>query len=71
MKINVKVKPRSGEQKIEKSDEGLMVYLKSAPEDNKANIELLKALKKYFGKNVKIIKGKTSKNKVIEVKNAD
>jgi len=43
--------------------------LKKSPEDNKANEELTKLLKKYFNeKNVKIIKGLTSRNKIIEVK---
>jgi len=71
MIINVKVKPNRGEQKIEESNGGLIVSLKSYPENNKANIELLKLLKKHFGKDIKIIKGKNSRNKVIEVKNAN
>lgn len=67
MLVNIKVKIKSGEQRVEKTSEGLTVYLKSEPENNKANLELLKVLKKYFGKDIKIIKGKTSKNKTIQV----
>ena len=69
MKLKIKVKPNSSQQKIEKiSDKEYKVYLKSVPEKGKANQELLKLLKKYFKKQTKIIKGKTSKNKVVELK---
>ena len=67
MLINIKVKIKSSEQRIEKSGDGLIVYLKSEPENNKANIELIKLLRKYFGQDVNIIKGKTSRNKVVKV----
>lgn len=68
MKIGVKVKPSSGKREIEKlSDSRYVIYLKSQQEKNKANIELLKLLKKHFKKSVKILRGKTSKNKIIEI----
>ena len=68
MKIEVKVKPNSGKQEIEKlSDSKYLVCLKSQPEHNKSNIELLKLLKKQFKKPVKILRGKTSKNKVVKI----
>jgi uncharacterized protein (TIGR00251 family) len=69
MIINVKVKPNSGKQEIENIDDNnYKISLKLKPEDNKANIELIKLLKKHFGKNIKIIKGLRSRNKVIEIK---
>ncbi len=68
MKINIKVKPGSAEQSIVKIDENnYKVNLKSAPEKGKANLELLKLLKKEFGKQAKIIKGFSSRNKVVEI----
>ena len=68
MIIKVKVRPNSGEQKIEKiSDSEFIVRLKMIAEDNKANIELMKLMKKYFGKHIKIIKGLKSSMKIIEV----
>jgi len=68
MIVRIKVKPNSREQKIEQiSDNEFKIYLKERPEENKANLELLKLLKKEFKKNVKIIKGKTSRNKVVEI----
>lgn len=69
MILKIKVKPNSNKQEIEKIDEdNYKISLKSKPEDNKANIELIKMLKKHFGKDVKIIKGLKSKNKIVEVK---
>jgi len=46
------------------------VWLKSAPENNKANVELIKLLSKSFkvpGGSVKIVRGKTSRKKVVEI----
>ena len=67
MIIKVKVKPASKKQEIIKTDEGYVVSVKGKAEKNKANIELLKALNKHFGKDVRIIKGFKSKNKIVEV----
>jgi len=69
MRIEVFVKPKSGKQKVEKvSDYKYRVFLKKEAEDNKANIELLKLLKKYFGKEVRILKGMRIRSKIIEVR---
>ena len=68
MIIKIKLHPNSSQEKIEKiSDENFEVWLKEKPIDNKANIELIKLLKKYFGKQVKIKSGFTSRNKIIEI----
>jgi len=68
MKLKIKVRVSSGKQEVEKiSDEEYSVFLKSAPENNEANLELLKVLKKYFGKEIKIKSGFTSRRKVVEV----
>ncbi len=67
MIIKVKVKPNSKKQEIRKiNEEKYEVNLKSPAEKNKANIELIKLLKKHFKKKIKIKSGLTSKNKVIE-----
>ena len=71
MIINIKVKPSSGKQEIEKiSNNQYLINLKNPPEDNKANLELIKILKKHFKRNIKIIKGQKSKNKIIEIQTA-
>jgi len=68
MIIQVKVYPSSGREEIEKLNEKeYKVYLKKPAEDNKANIELLKMLKRYFKVEARIIKGLTSKNKIVEI----
>lgn len=69
MIIEVKVKPNSKKQEIIKiSENEYKISLKEKAENNKANIELLKLLKKYFGREVEIIKGLKNKNKIVEVK---
>ncbi len=72
MIINLKVKTSSEKQEIKKiSSNNYLISLKNPPQDNKANLELLKLLKKHFKKNIKIIKGLKSKNKIIEIKDAN
>ena len=69
MKIRVKVKPNSKKSGIEKIGDRLyFVKLTSLPINNKANIELVESLKKYFKKNIKIISGFNSRIKTIEIK---
>lgn len=69
MIINIKVNTKSGKQEIKKIDEyNYRISLKSKPEENKANIELIKLLKKHFGKDIKIIKGLKNRNKIVEIK---
>ena len=67
MQIKIKVKTGSKKQELRKISK--MEYeadLKNRPEDYKANLELIKLLKKEF-KKVKLINGFTSKNKILEV----
>ncbi len=72
MIISIRVHSSSGRQKIMKKSEGeFEVYLKSRRENNKANIELIKVLEKYFGKQIKIKRGKTLNKKIIEVIDGD
>ncbi len=67
MIIKIRAKPNSERQEIVANDKEYVVYLKSAPENNKANIELIKLLTRYFKKEIKIKTGKTSRNKLIEI----
>jgi uncharacterized protein YggU (UPF0235/DUF167 family) len=70
MKIHVRVKPNSSEQKIEDfGDRRYLVYVTSPAEDNEANIEMLKMIGKHLGipsTKLRIIAGASSKDKVIE-----
>jgi len=58
-------------QKVENFGEhNYLVYLESEPEDNKANIELINLLSKYFGVpvgRIHIKSGLTSEYKLLEV----
>ena len=69
MKVNVKLHPNSSKEQIKKiSEKELEIWIKEKPIDNMANIKLIKTLKRYFNKDIKIVSGFTSKNKVIEIK---
>ncbi len=70
--IKVIAKPNAVKQEIQNIDDKLIISLKSPPYKGNANLELLKILKNYFRKtypikNIKIIKGFKSKNKLIEI----
>ncbi len=65
--ITLKVKPNSNKNEILEKGEVWKVNIKSPPQDNKANIELIKFLKKELKKQVRIVRGFRSKEKVVEV----
>ncbi|MBL7051680.1 MAG: DUF167 domain-containing protein [Nanoarchaeota archaeon] len=67
MRIEIKVKVKSGRSGIVEENGNYIAYLKSEPEKGKANQELVKIAKKYFGKEVKIKSGLTSKRKIIQI----
>lgn len=71
MKVYVKVKPNSSKQEIVNfGNFRYLVYLKSRPENNDANIELLKTMSKHLGTpstRIKIKSGFTSNNKILEI----
>jgi len=80
MKIFVKAKPNSREEKIERvhstgsgqvAENNFVVSVKELPEKGKANFAIRNALAVYFKTgtaNVIIISGHTSRNKIIEIK---
>jgi uncharacterized protein (TIGR00251 family) len=69
MKIKIKLHPSSSQEKIEEieKDKEYEVWIKEKPIDGKANTELIKVLKKYFKKSVKIVHGLKSREKVIKL----
>ncbi len=66
MIVEVSVVPKAGRFRIEKNSK-IKVYLKSPPEGNKANLELIKEFGKLFGNPVKILSGAKSKKKKIQL----
>lgn len=68
-KIMIKVITGAKKQEIRKESDYFKIYLKSKPEKEKANKELIDLLSCHFNipkTNIKIIKGHHSKNKLIE-----
>lgn len=72
MFINVKVKPNSSQRKIEDfGDHRYLIYLTEPPENNRANIEMINMLAKFFGVppgHINIKRGMTGNEKLIEIK---
>lgn len=71
MKIFVKAKPNSREEKIEKIDEqNFVVSVREPPIKGKANTAIRNALALYFkvsSSQVRIVSGYSSCNKIIEI----
>jgi len=69
--LNIKVEPRSSKSGIVGPyGDALKVKLTSPPVEGKANKELIEVLAKGFSiskKNIKIISGQSSKNKVVRL----
>jgi len=65
MLINVKVKPNSKKFHVKEGNRWV-VSLTEPAENNRANLELIKELSKLYG-SCKILRGKTSRNKTIEI----
>jgi uncharacterized protein (TIGR00251 family) len=69
MKISVKAKPNSDENKVEKvDDQNFVVSVKEPPVNGMANRAIVKALSEYFHTSrVRIVSGHISRNKIVEV----
>lgn len=70
MKIKVRVKPGSKQEKIEKREDFYFVWVKERAEKGKANKEVIKLISSYFDvpKNSVIIKtGERNRDKIIEI----
>lgn len=75
MKIWVKVQPGSSREEISDcSGNELKIYLKVSPVDGKANKDLIGILAKHFKvkkSGIRIVTGKQSRNKLVEILNTD
>ena len=68
LRINVDVKADSREEKVEKIGENTyLVHVKAARKKGKANVAVLKLLKKHFGHNAMLLSGHTSTRKIVEI----
>ncbi len=70
MIINIRVIPRARVQKIVVDGETLRVYTNAAPSDGEANTAVIKMLAKHYDvpkSSIKIVRGATSHDKVVEI----
>lgn len=68
MRITVDVKVESREERVEKLGEGwFLVRVKAPRKKGKANIAVIKLLRRYFDCSVHIVSGFTSSRKIIEL----
>ncbi len=68
MRIIVDVKAESREEGVERIDEGhYLVRIREPRKKGKANVAVLKLLKKHLGKQVSLVSGATSNTKIIDV----
>jgi len=65
--ISLRVTPNSCRTELIEEEGKLKLYLKAVPEDNKANLELIKFFKKELGVKVKIQCGDHSRDKLLQV----
>jgi uncharacterized protein (TIGR00251 family) len=75
MSLQVRVQPRSSRLAVEGVEEGVLrVRLTAAPAEGAANEQLIRLLAAELGvpkSSIRIIKGRTSRNKVVEVEGMD
>ncbi len=67
-KLSIKVVPNASRTKLIEENNELKLYLKAQPQKGKANSELVQFFKKEYKLKVEVIKGKTSRNKVLYLK---
>lgn len=71
MRLNIKVIPKSSLNKITKCADGsLKIKITSPPVDGEANKKLIEILSKEYKvakSKIRILKGETGKNKVVEI----
>ena len=68
--FNIRVTPHARQNKVVECDGVLRVYTTTAPENGRANDAVVKLLAEYFNvpkSRIKIIKGLTSRDKIVTV----
>lgn len=65
--VKIKVIPNASKSKLIEENQQLKLYLKSVPEKNKANQELVKFFKKEFNLKVEIKSGEKSRLKILRI----
>ncbi len=68
--FNVRVTPHAKQNKVVESDGVLRVYTTIAPENGRANAAVVELLSDYFDvpkSRIKILKGQTSRDKIVTI----
>lgn len=71
MRISARVVPNAKQFRIEQASQGWKIYVKEKAEDNKANLALLKGLKKLLGMEIALVSGAKSREKVLEIEGTE
>lgn len=72
--INCKISPNASKNEIIKTDDGIKIKITAQPVDGKANKALIEFLSKQLKipkTSIEILKGHTSKEKTVLIKNCD
>ena len=64
--LEIKVSTKKNVFSIRVDEEQLLIDVKSSPEKGKANLEIIKELSRLLKSEVRIVKGMTSKVKIIQ-----
>ncbi len=68
LRVRIEVKTEAREEKIEKIDEShYLVWVKAPRIKGKANEAILKLLKHFFKRQVRLVSGATSTTKIVDV----
>ncbi len=67
MRMDVKVIPSAGKDEVSEDGKRMTVKVKAPAKGNKANVAVVKLMEKHFGKEVKIVSGLKSRNKIIAI----
>jgi hypothetical protein len=69
--LSVRVTPRAKQNRVQPQEDGsLKVYVTAPPEDGRANEAVVEAIADWLGvkrRDVEIVRGATSRNKVVRV----
>ncbi len=68
--LQIRVTPKASQNRIERSDGRLRVYVTTVPEGGKANVAVLKMLANALGvpkSQLEIVKGDTGRDKVVKI----
>jgi uncharacterized protein (TIGR00251 family) len=71
MRLNIRVVPKAKHDKVVVEPDRLKVYLTDPPVEGKANEALIEVLAEHFGikrRQITIVLGAKSKDKVVEIK---